>query len=396
MSRQFVEDINQTPVTSKSDRIEKAKQTTKSVYRKLPWIGLVAGVIFLVGFSYNLGNSNAVKTSGQQVVEPPKQVVVQNKLETASNTITEDVIYVEYLDKVDGSEVKPTLDLKDNVYEVGDYKLSFSQELTKTSYTDVYKLGDTFVYLGSVENSTLLEDAYLEEVTAQVSLPPEVFPSVREFANAAANYSLESLDAYIWQKQVDFAGLSGYQTMAVFGAYCVGFIDPIDFKSQNAQDILAQVSAQSVSTEYMLLDTPVDTFYNYGSFQFLAPAGISSQDYGTYVAYDLGESVSHNQLFTTTMPSEDIETKLSARVATILLTSGMEVEGTLAPSIDTNATWLYRTARYIEYSRSGSRVACYVFPNAVTDEATVFIVAEKDNKFPYLLRYLNTLALEIR
>lgn len=204
MPKQFVEDINQTPVTSKSDRVEKAKQTAESVYRKLPWIGLVAGVVFLVGFSYNLGNSNAVKTSEQQVVEPPKQVVVQNKLETASNTITEDVIYVEYLDKVDGSEVKPTLDLKDNVYEVGDYKLSFSQELTKTSYTDVYKLGDTFVYLGSVENSTLLEDAYLEEVTAQVSLPPEVLPSVREFANAAANYSLESLDAYIWQKQVDF------------------------------------------------------------------------------------------------------------------------------------------------------------------------------------------------
>lgn len=396
MSKRFVEDINQTPTVDKSKQLDEAKAAVKGIIPKLPWIGAIVGVVCISVFFYMMGKESANKIAEQAVVDPPKQIVVQNKLETASNTVTEDVIYVEYLDKVDGSKVIPNQNQKDNVYTVGDYSVSFSQVLTETSYAGVYKLGDTFVYLGTVENVNSLEDAFLADVQAKQSYPAEVTPTVREFANAVANYSLQNLDSYIWQKQVDFAGTSGYETVGVFGAYCVGFIDTLEFKSEEAQDILAQVSAQSVSTAYLLLDTPVDTFYNYGPFQLIAPAGITPQDFGVYTVFDLGESLSNNCLFVTTMPSEDVETKLSARISTILVANGMDVDGTLAPTIDTNATWLYRTARYVEYSRSGSRVACYVFDNKVTNEATVFMVAEKDNKFPYLLRYLNTLALEIR
>ncbi len=314
-----------------------------------------------------------------------------------SNTITENVIYVEYLEPT-STYIQSNSDIQsdtESTKEVGSFKVSFSDELVPTSYPDVYTMNDTFVYIGNISESGSLVDAYVESEQKNIMVPSELTVIPREFLDAASNFSTQDIDAYVWQKQVTLGPIVGYQTMVVFNSYCVGFIDPYQFQTDLAQDIVAQISKTAPVKVYKLLDQTVDTFYNFNSFQFIAPSGLQIQDMGTFSQLDMGESLSNNKLFMVTVPLDKIDTSLLSKIEIILSCSGYSADSGLKLVTDTNATWLNRTARYVEYSRENARVCAYVFPNHITNEATVFFVAEKDNKFPFMLKYLNTLASEI-
>ncbi len=391
--KELVNDINETLMPRKSELSAK----TKIVFG-ISVIGAIAAGV-LAGM--RLAPTKVVEVKSTLPPAPisnvETQVEPEKSIDTVSNVVTDDVIYVEYLEPTSNHVQSLTSSLSEDgsTVEVGSFKVSFEDKLQKTSYPDIYMLGDSFVYIGDISNSGQLVNAFVESEEKELPFLEELTVIPQEFMDAASNFSMQGIDTYVWQKHITLGDITGYQTMVVFNSNCVGFINPYQFEDDLARDIVAQISKTVPIQSYKLLDQTVDTFYNFKSLQFIAPSGLHVQDMGTFSQLDMGESLSHNKLFMSSIPIDSIDSSLLTQVELILASSGYSTESKLKIAIDTNATWLNRTARYIEYAYGTARVCAYAFPNRITNEATVFFVAEQDNKFPYMLRYLNTLASEI-
>lgn len=400
MNKQILDDVWDTH----SNPSKSHKLFTRLGEVRYPLIACVAGLVILVGFvaAGIWDTPDLVPSSSQAFVEdehilapsPIPQPTVS--VEPVSNTVSESVVYIEFLDTLSDSQSIVFPSSGENSYTVGDY--SFSLEGFSPISNQIWNSDNATMVIGAVDTHSDLLQQVISSYESSLGLPEYIQPYSDAYVSDRMNYSLADIQMYVYQQTIQVGSIQLFESMLVVGNNFVSFISTLQPPTELTDTVRVQI-ANEVSANhstYQVLGIPVTRYQTFNGIRFITPKSASDPiDMGTYSYVDLGDELSNNRLYMLTL-SQDKISSLSTTIGSILsLDKVYSSDSRLTLSTEVNATWLYRYAKYIEFEHGISRIPCYVFPNSITNQCTIFFIAEQDNKFPYLLRYLNTLALEV-
>lgn len=405
MNKQIIDDVRDNPPAPPSaPKPDKQARKPLSLKHFHPAIvacsavfGIAVGVIVstMLQTPNTLPEDSPVPVTSEPTLATPQP---QETLETASNTVSESVVYIEFLDKLLEAQPQATPEVSENSYNLGDQVFSLDGFSPVSNSQSLWSAGTVTMMIGKTDTHSDLLQQVVSEHTLTLSLPENVQAYSDAYVGDRMNYSLDGVHMYNYQQTIQVGSIQLFESMLVVGDDFVSFIDTQQMPTALTEEVRSQISETLTTGNplYQVLGVPVTKYQEYNGTRFLVPRSSSEiMDMGAYAYIDLGSELSNNRLYMMTI-SEDEYSSLATSVGTVLSLDKVYSDDTrLTLSTEVTATWLYRYAKYVELAHGVSRIPCYLFPNSITGDYTVFFVAERDNKFPYLLRYLNTLALEI-
>lgn len=391
--KQFVDDISQIPTESKS------AQYTQFFRKNLKRFLAGSIVLVAVGGTMKLTLSMLIPEPPPPVAELTDSAPVvtpEQNVQTAgngiNNNIIENVVHVEYLDKLDTQlNSQTTGDISWN-----NFTLSIPQGYTLTS-DNFYTSGEQCILFTTVSDfttqlnwvQTKMSAPLLDNNTATVLDVPFVTDTT------VANLSNGLQGIVVWDKQIQLAYTTVYQTIIMCNSGYISLMSPYQYLHDVRDSLLQQIRLGRPINTYKINGTRIDRLQSVEGYTILTPSDSHLMEEGVGYNYiDLGKTFSDNLLYIIKGSTSDLPS-IQSQLELALAADNPGVIDGISLKTEVYASWLNRPGKYLEYSAKGKRICCYLFENQLDNTYAAFAVYERDNKFPQLLRYLNTLALEL-
>ncbi len=311
---------------------------------------------------------------------------------TTSNTVENNVVYIEYLEEV----ITPETLLVDSTI----FPTSLVFPDTYIEDSEGFFVNDKeSIHIGQLDTAKTHLAWYWEHNpvdTFMADTGMQYIPVTQE--QSVANQSIRNNGITVSKQQSFNYGAQLNQIIIQYGSQEVSIISPFEYRDDICTEVLEQIQNGVPVKAYKIgTDTTEKQITINGDTVLLPTQGGLPEDRVNYSRIPLGSALSDNYLYTLTMPTASIVSDLRSTVDVALRTEDYEITEMLKPSLELNATWVHRPMQYIEYMYNGGlRVCVYVVNDQISNMSNVYFIVENDNKFPYLLQYLNTMALNIK
>ncbi|MEG2376813.1 MAG: hypothetical protein RSC43_00495 [Clostridia bacterium] len=408
--KHFVNSVTDIPKKSyKPDKQQVTFETPKTLFSgvKLVWmivfsiaIGalLVFILITLIRFLFTIVPSSRYKTTAEVVSSAPAiQEVIQDKLTTTSNTITDEVVYVEFLDKLT-REIAPDASNDISLFKWSGAYLKIPEAFKKVS-DNLYQSENESISFKVVEDFADQLSMFQgpEHKDALKAFPDEAYAVPVSEDGLIENQSTASKAIVVWEQKTTQLSGEVFQTVIQTPDGFISLMSSYRYMEDIRDAFLRELQLSTPTTCYDLNGEAVDRQEEVYGYRFLVPHSASDvTSMSTHQMVSLGSALSENPLYIYQCPNDTVDLDIPAKLSLAIGADNPDSIGNMKLQTDVYATWLNHPGRYVEYELNGKRVCGYIFNDTSTEQATFFGIFERDNKFPYMLRYLNTMALEIK
>lgn len=261
-----------------------------------------------------------------------------------------------------------------------------------TPSKDITALLDKFMGVTTSGSISSEEDTAAEEGSPEnTDTSGSVYSS--DSKNPVTNLSTPDKIIYTGEESLMYEGTLIYHSYMYLDGFTISILSK-SYQPTNTLQLLTLQLPNSVEIPNYAIGRTIisETFSSYG-FTFLIPSQtIRPLQTKNTTTIALGEEFGDNNLYVMEIDNNlSIEEQIKTHVS---LATG-SVEHTLLLNDDTFAVWQPRPARYMEWQYGTARIAGYIFSNT-PDSSVIFFIVEKDHTYSMCLKYLNTVAFEMR